>query len=127
MAQIKVTVADDDGEIIGIHDYDLAKGLDTLSKMEGAIEELRPQMLSDINKDLLAEEQKVFQKTKLVARANYAVKIKTINGSFSFGVNRYEMSYGVSNWLKLTRKNLHKHHESELLQAFAYKYATCLS
>ena len=41
MAQIKVTVADDDGEIIGIHDYDLAKGLDTLSKMEGAIEELR--------------------------------------------------------------------------------------
>ena len=64
MAQIKVTVADDDGEIIGIHDYDLAKGLDTLSKMEGAIEELRPQMLSDINKDLLAEEQKVFQKNE---------------------------------------------------------------
>ena len=53
MAQIKVTVADDEGVVIGIHDYDLAKGLDTLSKMKGAIEELRPQMLSDINKDLL--------------------------------------------------------------------------
>jgi hypothetical protein len=64
MAQVKVTVTDDDGKIIGIHDYDLASELTTLSKMESAIEELRPQMLSDINKDLLDEEQRVFQKKR---------------------------------------------------------------
>ena len=64
MAQVKVTVTDDDGKVIGIHDYDLETGLNTLSKMERAIEELRPQMLSDINRDLLAEEQQVFEKKR---------------------------------------------------------------
>ena len=62
MAQVKVTVTDDEGKVIGIHDYDLETGLTTLSKMERAIEQLRPQMLSDINQDLLAEEQRVFEK-----------------------------------------------------------------
>ena len=69
MAQVKVTVTDDDGKIIGIHDYGLEAGLKTLSKMESAIEELRPQMLSDINKDLLEEEQRVFQKKRALAHA----------------------------------------------------------
>lgn len=64
MAQVKVTVTDDDGKVIGIHDYDLESGLNTLSKMERAIEELRPQMLSDINQDLLTEEQMVFEKKR---------------------------------------------------------------
>lgn len=64
MAQVKVTVTDDDGKVIGIHDYDLETGLTTLSKMERAIEELRPQMLSDINKDLLEEEERVFKKKR---------------------------------------------------------------
>ena len=64
MAQVKITVTDDDGKTIGFHDYDLARGLNTLSKMESAIEELRPQMLSDINRDLLEEEQRAFQKKR---------------------------------------------------------------
>lgn len=64
MAQVKVTVTDDDGKVIGRHDYDLETGLNTLSKMERAIEELRPQMLSDINQDLLLEEQRVFEKKR---------------------------------------------------------------
>lgn len=62
MAQVKVTVTDDEGKVIGIHDYDLTSGLKTLTQMEQAIEELRPQMLSDINHDLLAEEQRMFEK-----------------------------------------------------------------
>lgn len=62
MGQVKVTVTDDGGKVIGIHDYDLASGLKTLSQKENAIEELRPQMLSDINQDLLEEEQRVFEK-----------------------------------------------------------------
>lgn len=64
MAQVKLTVTDDDGKVIGIHNYDLSTGLKTLNQMESAIEQLRPQMLSDINKDLLEEEQRVFQKKR---------------------------------------------------------------
>ncbi len=62
MAQVKVTVTDDDGSVIGVHDYSLDSELNTLSKMESSIEQLRPQMLSDITRDLLGEEQKSFQK-----------------------------------------------------------------
>jgi len=62
MGQVKVTVTDDDGKVIGVHDYNLDSELNTLSKMEISIEELRPQMLSDITKDLLEEEQKRFKK-----------------------------------------------------------------
>jgi hypothetical protein len=77
MAQIKVTVTDDEGNVIGNHDYDLANGLNTLTKMERAIEQLRPQMLSDINEDLLAEEQRVFEKKRdLSAEENQKSKSK---------------------------------------------------
>jgi hypothetical protein len=62
MAQVKVTVADDDGNVIRVHDYILESGFNTLSKVEGSIEQLRPRMLSDITKDLLEEEQKSFKK-----------------------------------------------------------------
>lgn len=68
MAQVKITVTDDEGKVIGIHDYDLASGMKTLSQMENAIEELRPQMLSDINQDLLEEEQRVFEKKRTSSR-----------------------------------------------------------
>lgn len=62
MAQVKITVTDDDGKVIGVHDYPLDAELHTLSKMEVSIEQLRPQMLSDITKDLLDEAQKGFKK-----------------------------------------------------------------
>lgn len=62
MAQIKVTVTDDDGNVIGVHDYILESELNTLSKMEGSIEELRPRMLSNITKDLLDEGKRVQKK-----------------------------------------------------------------
>ena len=62
-----------------------------------------------------------------MSRGSYAVKIKTINGSFDFGVRRYETSAGSSNWLRLCEPDLSAHHESPLLQAFAVRYATCLS
>jgi hypothetical protein len=55
------------------------------------------------------------------------LKIKTINGSFEFEVMKYRTATGSSNWLKLTHEKLNKHHESELLQAFAVKYATRMS
>jgi hypothetical protein len=55
------------------------------------------------------------------------VKIKTINGSFEFLVTKYWTEKGSSNWLRMTHEKLSKHHESELLQEFACKYATRLS
>ena len=62
-----------------------------------------------------------------MSKGSYPIKIKTINGSFEFEVTKYRSEVGSSNWLKLTDKNLDKHHESELLQEFACKYATRLS
>ena len=63
----------------------------------------------------------------LSSRGSYEVKIKTINGSFDFAVNRYETSDGHSNWLRLTDTALSEHHESEMLQQFSLRYATMLS
>lgn len=62
-----------------------------------------------------------------MSRGRYAVKLKTINGSFAFAVRRYETSAGSSNWLRLWEPSLSAQHESPLLQAFAVRYATCLS
>jgi hypothetical protein len=62
-----------------------------------------------------------------VSRGSHVVKIKTINGSFDFAVRRYATSAGSSNGLRLWEPDLSAHHESPLLQAFAVRYATCLS
>lgn len=62
-----------------------------------------------------------------MSRGSYPVQIKTINGSFAFGVRRYETSAGSSNWLRLSEPALSAHHESPSLQAFAVYYATRLS
>lgn len=42
-------------------------------------------------------------------------------------MTKYRTEKGSSNWLRLTDEKLNKHHESELLQGFACKYATRLS
>lgn len=39
-------------------------------------------------------------------------------------MTKYRTEKGSSNWLRLTDEKLNKHHESELLQAFALKDAT---
>ena len=62
-----------------------------------------------------------------MSRGSYEVKLKTLNGSFAFAVRRYETGTGSSNWLRLWEPGLSAHHESPLLQAFAVRYATCLS
>lgn len=72
MAQ--VTVTDDQGKVIGNHADNLTSGLKVLSQMESAIEQLRPQMLSGINQDLLTEEQRVFEKKSSPKRGKYPVR-----------------------------------------------------
>ena len=62
MAQVKVTLTDDEGKIIGNHAYAVGQELTTLGQMEASLEALRPQMLSDLTRALLEEEQRRFQK-----------------------------------------------------------------
>ena len=62
MAQVKVTLTDDEGQIIGTHAYPVGQELTTLGQMEAALEAVRPQLLSDLTRDLLEEEQHRFQK-----------------------------------------------------------------
>jgi hypothetical protein len=50
-----------------------------------------------------------------------------INGSFEFEVIKYRTERGSTNWLKMTHEKLSSAYESELLHAFALKYATRLS
>ena len=62
MAQVKVTLTDDEGNIIGNHAYAVGQELTTLGQMEASLEAVRPHMLSDLTRDLLEEEQRRFQK-----------------------------------------------------------------
>ena len=62
MAQVKVTVTDEAGNVIGVHDYELAAALTTLGQMETALEALRPTLWTDLTRDLLEEEQQRCQK-----------------------------------------------------------------
>lgn len=64
MAQVKVILTDDEGQELGTHAYHLAPELTTLWQMEASLEELRPQILSDLTRDLLEAEQERFQKKR---------------------------------------------------------------
>ncbi len=57
MAQVKITVTDNEGKVFGIHDYDLASGLKSLSQMENAIEEQLQLSPSGIWNDTLLREK----------------------------------------------------------------------
>lgn len=126
MAQLKIIVTDDFGNEIGYHEYPAGEGVN-LAQIERKVEELRPQILSDITKDLLVYEQAEYKKTSYPSKGSYPLKIKTINGSFEFRVTKYETPSGSSNWLRLTHEGLSCHQESELLQEFALRWTTRLS
>lgn len=65
MAQLKVILTDDFGNEIGYHEYPVGEEANNLSRIEQKIEELRPQILSDITKDLLLQEQAAYKKNAL--------------------------------------------------------------
>ena len=65
MGQLKVTLTDDFGNEIGYHEYQVGEEMNNLSRIERKVEELRPQILSDITKDLLLHEQSEYKKNKL--------------------------------------------------------------
>lgn len=65
MAQLKVILSDDFGNEIGSHEYPVDGETNNLNLIERKVEELRPQILSDITKDLLLHEQAAYKKNAL--------------------------------------------------------------
>ncbi len=65
MAQLKVTLTDDFGNEISYHEYLVGEEANNLSRIERKVEELRPQILSDITRDLLLHEQSEYKKNEL--------------------------------------------------------------
>jgi hypothetical protein len=65
MAQLKVILSDDLGNEIGYHEYEVEGENHNLSRIERKVEEMRPQILSDITKDLLMHEQAEYKKNEL--------------------------------------------------------------
>jgi hypothetical protein len=65
MAQLKVILTDDFGNELGYHEYPVEEEANTLNLIERKVEELRPQILSDITKDLLLHEQSEYKKNEL--------------------------------------------------------------
>lgn len=66
MAQLKVTLTDDFGNEISYHEYAVDGEADNLSRIEREVEELRPQILSDITKDLLLQKQVEYKKKRII-------------------------------------------------------------
>lgn len=56
---------DDDGQELSYHEYAVVAKTANLSGFERAVEELRPQVLSDITHDLLAHEQAEYKKNSV--------------------------------------------------------------
>lgn len=65
MAQVKVTIFDDNGKEINSHFYDLGNNLTQLNSMEREVESLRPNILGDITHDLLQKAQDEDKKKEL--------------------------------------------------------------
>ena len=62
MATIKITILDDFGHEIGNKEQELPTDLDTIDKIESAVETFRRQMLPQISKHLLEASQEAYKK-----------------------------------------------------------------
>jgi hypothetical protein len=62
MATIRLTIYDDEGNEIATTQQALASELDTINKIEAAVEKFRLQALPQVSKTLLEQSQKVFKK-----------------------------------------------------------------
>jgi hypothetical protein len=62
MATIRLTIYDDEGNEIATTQQALATQLDTIYKIEAAVEDFRQQALPQVSKTLLEQSQKTFKK-----------------------------------------------------------------
>jgi len=62
MATIRLTIYDDEGNEITTTQQVLASELDTINKIEAAVEAFRQQALPQVSKTLLEQSQKMFKK-----------------------------------------------------------------
>ncbi len=65
MALLKVTLTDDNGNELSYHEYLVGEEMTNLNRIERKVEQLRPQILSDMTHDLLAHEQAEYKKNAL--------------------------------------------------------------
>lgn len=65
MASIRLTIYDDEGNEITTTQQALASELDTMNKIEAAVEGFRQQALPEVTKTLLEQSQKMFKKKQL--------------------------------------------------------------
>jgi len=95
MRTITITVTDEFGNVTNEpqkHTYQLnqeTKGFDSIEK---AVIDFKNEMLPDLQKQLLEEEQEDFIKKKpesLSCNGTASIKIKTLNGSFIFKNQRF--------------------------------------
>ncbi len=62
MATIRLTIYDDEGNELQTTQQTLAPQLDTIDKIESAVETFRQQALPQVSKVLLEQGQKIFKK-----------------------------------------------------------------
>ncbi len=90
MRTVIVTILDEFGNTTNDpqkHTYQLDLETEGFNGIEKAVIDLKGQMLPDIQKQLLEEEQEEFIRNKdasLTCNGTASIKIKTLNGSFPF-------------------------------------------
>jgi len=135
MRTITITVTDEFGNVTNNpqkHTYQLDLETEGLAGIEKAVINFKSQMLPDLQKQLLEEEQGEFVKKKpesLRCNGTAEIKIKTLNGSFPFKNQRFlenncdETSH---TYLGLTNQLEDGHDRSGLKELSTY-YANRLS
>jgi len=97
MTTIEIIIRDKDGNIINEPEkrkYQLNIGNSSFNDIEGAVESFKKIALPDISSDLLNEAQANFvkdKKTVVSCNGKIPVKIKSLQGSLQFNVQRFKM------------------------------------
>ena len=135
MRTITITIRDEFGNVTNDpqkHTYQLDLQTEGLDGIEQSVINLKTQMLPDIQKQLLEEQQEEFIKKKpdsLRCNGTVPITIKTLNGSFTFINQRFlenNCDQTSHTYLGLT-KQFEEGYSSERLKEFSAYYANHLS
>jgi len=136
MKTVIITVIDEFGNVTNDpqkNTYQLDLETEGLAGIEKAVINFKHQMLPDLQKQLLEEEQGEFIKKKpdsLRCNGTAEIKIKTLNGSFPFKNQRFledNCDQTSHTYLGLTNQLEDGHHLSESLKELSTYYANRLS
>lgn len=130
MAKIKITIEDDDGNVIGTDDYSLDTGKDTINDIEKAVESFRKDALPNIERKLSIEAQDRFDKSKkILLKHNGKCNkiIKTMHGRFTMSVNKYRKGKQHLDYFDLTSQFQKGNHITAGLTELLCYYSNRLS